>query len=105
MYKLKNIEEFITESAIQKAQDKLKKANQKADSFEVRARAAREEADYRDDQVRYEQQKERLRRQRDSADNKVEKERIKKQLRELKENWKEEKKRALDRIKQLRSLA
>ena len=106
MYKLKSIEEFVTEASnVSKVRKKLAKSASKIDSYQTKSRAASEEVAYRKEQLDYEQAKERLRRERDSAQSPVDKAKAQEELAKLKKTWKGDKKQMTDRIKNLRKTA
>ena len=106
MYKLKSISEFVLEASnISKIRKKLANATSKVNSYETKARAAAEEANFRKEQLEYEQQKEVLQGKRDSASDKVEKEKAKQELAKMKKSWKGEKKGLMSRYRNLRKSA
>lgn len=105
MYNLKSLNEFIIEqSNISKIRQKLSSATNKVDKFQAKSRAASEEANFRKEQLKYEQNKERLQNNRDSAQTPVDKAKYKEELKNLREKWVEDKKKLKDRIRQLRNL-
>lgn len=91
------------ESSLQKARKKLLKASDKADKFENKGRATAEEIELRKKQVKYEQDKEKIKRQIDSASDEATKGMAKDDLNKVKKDWKSDKKVLKDRIKYLRT--
>lgn len=104
MYKLKNIYNFVLESSVERAKERLSKAKKKSNNFQNKLKASTEEVSFRKSRVEYEQEKERLQKLRDESSNKLEKEKIKEKLRKLKDDWKEEKDKSIEKIRRIRNI-
>lgn len=106
MYKLKSINELITEeNRIQKIRRELAKAESKIDSFKTKSRAASEQANFRKEELDYVQKKQKLQNNIESAQSKVDKAKLKEKLSELRGDWKKSKEKMKDRIKNLHQSA
>lgn len=97
--KLYTFNQFINEeTALQKAKKKLLKSSDKADRLDNNTQAAGEEIEMRKAKVDYEKDKEKLKNQIDSASDEGTKGQAKQDLKDVKAQWKSEKKKFKDRI-------